>query len=160
MYFTVTGVSCSIWDLELWHTNSWLQHMQSSSLTRDWTWAPCIGSRVSHCTISEVPLSSFKAGDWPTLLLQKRWFCVYRDSRRWAPLGRCSKQLMAQRAAPPTLPGSASPLGPLAARPGGHPLTVGGSFLQVPQRAFGLSVNVNSKHRTKTGFWQFLCCGQ
>lgn len=71
------------------------------------------------------------------------------------PLGRCSKQLMAQRAASPAPPGSASPLGPLAARPGGHPLTVGGSFLQGQQRAFGSSVN--SKHQTKTSFWQFLC---
>ena len=40
--------SCGMRDLpsSLWNVNSWLQHVGSSSLTRDRTQSPCTGSRV------------------------------------------------------------------------------------------------------------------
>ena len=47
----------------LWHVGSftcglqnlWLQHVESSSLTRDWTWAACIGSQsLNHWVTREV----------------------------------------------------------------------------------------------------------
>ena len=42
IYLAALGLSCDTQDLQfsLWHVGS-------SSLTRDWTWAPCIGSRES-----------------------------------------------------------------------------------------------------------------
>ena len=42
MYLVVPGLSCNIWDLQLCHVSSKLQHVGSSSLTRDGTWALCI----------------------------------------------------------------------------------------------------------------------
>jgi len=36
-----------MWDLWSGCVNSWLWHVESSSPTRDWTWAPCIGSKES-----------------------------------------------------------------------------------------------------------------
>ena len=53
LYLAAPGLSCgsqdlcphcSMWDLRLWPMNSQLQHTASSSLNRDGTWAPCIGS--------------------------------------------------------------------------------------------------------------------
>ena len=38
-YLAVLGLTCDTWDIK-----SLLQHMGSSSLTRDQTQAPCIGS--------------------------------------------------------------------------------------------------------------------
>ena len=35
IYFAAPGVSCGTWDLQLWHANSQLRHVGSSSLTRD-----------------------------------------------------------------------------------------------------------------------------
>ena len=46
--------ACRIFYLQ--HVNSYLQHVGSSFLTRDWTQAPCIGSAViNHWTTREVP---------------------------------------------------------------------------------------------------------
>ena len=42
IYLAVLGLSCSMQDLQLQHSNSQLQHMGSSFLTKDRTWAPCI----------------------------------------------------------------------------------------------------------------------
>ena len=59
LYLAAPGLSCrsqdlcphcSMWDLRLWPMNSQLQHMASSSLPRDGTWAPCIGS-VESCPL-------------------------------------------------------------------------------------------------------------
>ena len=50
VYLAALSLSCSMRDLQL----QW--HVGSSSLTRDWTWAPCIGSwSFSHWTTREVP---------------------------------------------------------------------------------------------------------
>ena len=38
---------CSMWDPQFWHVNSQLRHAGSSSLARDRTQAPCIGSVAS-----------------------------------------------------------------------------------------------------------------
>ena len=53
IYLAVLGLICSTWDLQLWHLQLWhvnsqLQHVGSSSLTRDGTWAPGIGSSESQ----------------------------------------------------------------------------------------------------------------
>ena len=40
--------SCSMWSPQLWHTGCQLWHVGSSSLTRDGTRAPCIGSVKSQ----------------------------------------------------------------------------------------------------------------
>lgn len=51
-YLAVPDLGCSMWDLP-----SSLWHVESSSLTRDQTWAPCVGSRVlSHWTARQVPV--------------------------------------------------------------------------------------------------------
>ena len=39
---------CGVWASQLWHADSQLWHVGSSSLTRDRTWAPCIGSVESY----------------------------------------------------------------------------------------------------------------
>ena len=39
---------CGMRDLQLWHANFQLRHVESSSLTRDGTWAACIGSAESQ----------------------------------------------------------------------------------------------------------------
>ena len=46
IYLAVLGLSCSTWDLwsSLWHMRSLVVHMESSSLARDRTQAPCTGS--------------------------------------------------------------------------------------------------------------------
>ena len=44
IYLAASGLSCGTQDLQLPHANSSLQHVASSSLMRDWTWAHCIGS--------------------------------------------------------------------------------------------------------------------
>ena len=48
-YLVALGLSCSTWDLRssLKHVNPYLQHVGSSSLTRDATWAACFGSLES-----------------------------------------------------------------------------------------------------------------
>ena len=49
VYLAVPGLSYSMWNL-------WLQHVGSSSLTRDRTQAPCIGVwSLRHWTTREVP---------------------------------------------------------------------------------------------------------
>ena len=48
IYLAVLGLSCSMQDLQLQRSNSQLQHMGSSFLTKDRTWAPCIRSRESQ----------------------------------------------------------------------------------------------------------------
>ena len=47
IYLAVPGHSCSMQDLYLRHANSLLWHVGSSSLTRDQTQAPSIGSSES-----------------------------------------------------------------------------------------------------------------
>ena len=47
IYLALLGLSCSMGDLQLWYVNSQLQHVGSSSLIRDGTWAPGIGSSES-----------------------------------------------------------------------------------------------------------------
>ena len=47
-FLAVPGLSCNMQDLQLWHANSQLWHVGSNSLTRDRTWAPCIGSAESQ----------------------------------------------------------------------------------------------------------------
>ena len=42
IYFAVLDLGCDT--VFVWHENFWLQHVGSSSLTRDQTWVPCIGS--------------------------------------------------------------------------------------------------------------------
>ena len=42
IYLATLGLSCNVGDFQLWRANSQLQHVGSSSLTRNW--APCIGS--------------------------------------------------------------------------------------------------------------------
>ena len=45
IFIAVWGIfSCGIWELQLWHVNSQLQHVGSSSLARDQARGPCIGS--------------------------------------------------------------------------------------------------------------------
>ena len=48
IYLAVPGLICSMQDLwsSLWHPNSQLHHVGSSSPTRDRTWVPCIRSKV------------------------------------------------------------------------------------------------------------------
>ena len=49
IYLAVPGLNCSMQDLLL-------QHVRSSSLTRDWTQAPALGAQsLSHWTTKEVP---------------------------------------------------------------------------------------------------------
>lgn len=53
IYLAALGLNCSMRDLQL-------RHMESNSLTRDRTWAPCIGSLESQSLdCQEVALSSF-----------------------------------------------------------------------------------------------------
>ena len=40
IYLAALGLSCGMWDLQLWH-------VESSSLTRDQTRAPCVGTAES-----------------------------------------------------------------------------------------------------------------
>ena len=40
------GLSCGTWNLQLWLENSKVEHVGSSSLTRNGTWASCTGSGV------------------------------------------------------------------------------------------------------------------
>ena len=40
--------TCGMWDLQLWHANSQLWRVGSSSPTRDGTWDPCPGSVESQ----------------------------------------------------------------------------------------------------------------
>ena len=55
------GLSCRI--SQLWHVGS-------SSLIRDWTWAPCIGvQNLSHWTNREVPGWYFWGTTWPNALV-------------------------------------------------------------------------------------------
>ena len=43
--------------------NSWLRHVGSGSLTRDWTWSPALGTQnLNHWTTKEVPMVSFRWG--------------------------------------------------------------------------------------------------
>ena len=53
--------SCGMWDLQLQHVGSQLWHVGSSSLTRDETWAPCIGSVESQ------PLDHQRSSPQPVL---------------------------------------------------------------------------------------------
>ena len=57
IYLAVPHLSCSTWDLGslLHHAGS--RHVGSSSLTRDWTWANCVGSTE---TTREVPAVIFE----------------------------------------------------------------------------------------------------
>ena len=57
IYLAVPHLSCSIWDLGslLHHAGS--RHVGSSSLTREWTWANCVGSTE---TTREVPAVIFE----------------------------------------------------------------------------------------------------
>ena len=48
VYLTAPGLSCSTWDLQSWHENTQLQHVGSSSLTGDQTWAPYTGTMDSQ----------------------------------------------------------------------------------------------------------------
>ena len=59
-------------------TRSSLQHVGSSSLTRDRTQAPCIGAQsLNHWTTREVPLCSFLCSPlWPTLCV---WFHLFQS---------------------------------------------------------------------------------
>lgn len=57
-YLAALGLNCSMWELQslLRCVNSWLQHVRSSYLAKDRTWAPCIRSVESyHWTTREVP---------------------------------------------------------------------------------------------------------
>ena len=54
--FRIFELHCSMQDLYLQHANSSLQHVGSSSLIRDPTWAPYIRRWIlSHWTTREVP---------------------------------------------------------------------------------------------------------
>ena len=46
-YSAVSGLSCGMQDLQLWHTNALLRHVGSSFLTKDRTRVPCTGSLKS-----------------------------------------------------------------------------------------------------------------
>ena len=106
--------------------------------------APSVKSHLLHLKLGTDLLSSCrKDGFVSTGIL---------DAER--PLGRCSKQLMAQWAPSPIPAGL--PLLWVLSLLGTRSLTVGGSFLQEPWGALGSSVNVNSKPQRKTNFWQFL----
>ena len=48
IHLAVPGLSCGMRDLQLRHMNSELQHVGSSSLSRDRTWAPCFGNVESQ----------------------------------------------------------------------------------------------------------------
>ena len=57
-YHVSRGLFFFFFSFQLWHANSQLQHMESSSLTRDGTWAPVLGARsLSHWTTREAPSS-------------------------------------------------------------------------------------------------------
>ena len=44
----IFDLHCSMQGLQFWHSNSQLQHVGSSSLARNQTWAPCAGSAESQ----------------------------------------------------------------------------------------------------------------
>ena len=48
IYLAALGLSCSMQDLQLQHSNTQLQHVGSSSLMRDQTQAPCTGRAESQ----------------------------------------------------------------------------------------------------------------
>ena len=53
----ISAVASRIFSCGMWTVNPWLWLVGFSSLTRDQTWAPCIGSvwNLSHWTTGEVP---------------------------------------------------------------------------------------------------------
>ena len=61
----------------------WLQCMASSSLTRDWTWAPCTVWSLSHWTTREVPIGTLLLSYSETTKLFPSGCVIFHSHQRW-----------------------------------------------------------------------------